>query len=179
MDAAQHTMNWTEMFLQRLPYPYRVLQWSGWGENVLKDWTRLGFDVEILRVTRLDTRKPGFHDYDLAAIVRARSATMVRGTGCDGDVVVDAQIGLHLSNAGLVHPWMWYGKHVAVVTLRCHEGHRNHFRSWRLPDAQAKAGINQLILGAISRQFRVSRSCDSNDPVYRAYDILMSRLLLW
>jgi len=173
----QQTRDWTEMFLERLPYR-RVYGWGGEADHALGDWKRLGFDVEILRVRKLNTRKPGFHDYDLAAIVRARSARMIRGKGCDGDVVVDAQVGLHLTNAGLLHPWMWYGRHASVVTLRCHEGHSWHFKSWLVPKLQSQHGINETILKAISQQYLTSRFLDKSDPLVKAYDIFMSRLPL-
>lgn len=121
-------------FFPRLALPNGLTGWSPQAVKAAHIWLDMCANTEIISVKRLmNERYPQFIDYDLPAMLRARSEHFKLNTGCDADVVVDASFGLHVTNRGAIHGRMWYAREIAVITRRCHEGHRAHFASWRVP----------------------------------------------
>lgn len=113
---------WPPGFLKyALPYSHTLYDWTPLVHgNYYEPWANSPFQVEVRRVQQLKTRAPGFHDYDLAAELRASSGLLrLSDYGPELELIVDAAVGIHMTNAGQVHARMWYGCEMGVLTALC------------------------------------------------------------
>jgi hypothetical protein len=165
---------WLQPFWSNLPYRHTLSAWDG--ESVLCTFNIFISSrprVELIEdVRRRKTPNKGFHDFDLVAKLRATSGPLKLPSGCDSDIVVDAKLGLHVTNTGGIWFRMMYEHEVLVLTQRCHEGHLEHFASWGVPyyERALYSWMREVILRLLTGHW------DNHLVKRRAFEILSSRV---
>jgi hypothetical protein len=132
MYATKH-FPWLNPFYEQLPYEHALSDWDEAAVKCFSSWGVNRFSVSIENVTLICDSDPNSDGYDLVAHLRATGMPQKFRWGCDGDLVVDAKMGLHVSDTKRLSRKMEHDHEALVLTRRCFNGHAEHFTSWGLP----------------------------------------------